>query len=234
MTSAGTPPFDDELDPGDPAAGVATPLGDWEDGESDGSAATLGARPLAGTSPDGHAAQEFALVHAARRGEEWAVEALYRTHYDTIYKYVLYRVGSPNAAEDVVSKVFLGMVRSLPRFEWQGRPFVAWLYGIAQKQVAHHFRAEAASPLAVELAAAESMAADTLGPEATVEDRERRVRLSRALRMLPESQREVVLLRHVLQFSLAETAAATGRSEGAVKQLQLRGLATLKEVLGRP
>ena len=191
-------------------------------------------RTAADASADGQAAQESALVDAARRGEEWAVEALYRTHYDTIYKYVLYRVGSLNAAEDVVSRVFLGMVRGLPRFEWQGRPFVAWLYGIAQKQVAHHFRAEATSPLAVELAAAENMVADTLGPDASVMDRERRVRLSQALRMLPDSQREVVLLRHVLQFSLAETAAATGRSEGAIKQLQLRGLATLKDVLGRP
>ena len=126
------------------------------------------------------------------------------------------------------------MVHGLPRFEWQGRPFVAWLYAIAQKQLAHHFRSEAKSPVALELEAAENMVADTLGPDATVEERERRVRLSRALRMLPESQREIVLLRLVLQFSLAETAAATGRSEGAVKQLQLRGLATLKDVLGRP
>jgi RNA polymerase sigma-70 factor (ECF subfamily) len=182
----------------------------------------------------GDASQEVALVEAAQRGEEWAVEALYRTHYDTIFKYVLYRVGSLSAAEDVASKVFLGMVRSLPRFEWQGRPFVAWLYAIAQKQLAHHFRSEAKTPVALELDAAENMVADSLGPHGTVEERERRVRLSRALRMLPDSQREVVLLRLVLQFSLAETAAATGRSEGAIKQLQLRGLATLKDVLGRP
>jgi RNA polymerase sigma-70 factor, ECF subfamily len=147
---------------------------------------------------------------------------------------VLYRVGSLSAAEDVSSKVFLGMVHGLPRFEWQGRPFIAWLYAIAQKQLAHHFRSEAKSPAALELKAAESMVADTLGPHGSAEERERRVRLSRALRMLPESQREVVLLRHVLQLSLAETAAATGRSEGAIKQLQVRGLATLKDVLGRP
>ena len=192
------------------------------------------ARAEGDLSAAGYTPQEFALVDAARRGEEWAVEALYRTHYDTIYKYVLYRVGSLNAAEDVVSKVFLGMVRSLPRFEWQGRPFVAWLYAIAQKQLAHHFRSEAKSPLPLELDAAEDMVADTVGPDASVEERERRVRLSRALRMLPESQREVVLLRLVMQWSLAETAAATSRSEGAIKQLQLRGLATLKDVLGRP
>jgi RNA polymerase sigma-70 factor (ECF subfamily) len=232
VTGAGTPPFDpDDLDPDDPAAGVTAPRDAWEGGER------AGARNVRGrvdASADGHTPQEFALVDAARRGEEWAVEALYRTHYDTIYKYVLYRLGSLNAAEDVVSKVFLGMVSSLPRFEWQGRPFVAWLYAIAQKQVAHHFRSEAKSPLAVELEAAENMVADTLGPDASVEDRERRVRLSQALRMLPDSQREVVLLRLVMQLSLAETAASTGRSEGAIKQLQLRGLATLKDVLGRP
>ena len=66
---------------------------------------------------------------------------------------------------------------------------------------------------------------------AGLEAEERRAQLGRALRMLPESQREVIILRHVLSLSLAETAASLDRSEGAVKQLQVRGLATLKDIL---
>lgn len=180
----------------------------------------------------GKASEEHRLVEAARAGDGQAVEALYRTYYGTIYRYSLLRVGVPAAAEDVASQVFLGMIRGLPRFRWQGKPFVAWLYAIAQKQVALHHRGAARAPGCLELEGGEDLVADTVGPEATTEERERRVRLCSALRMLPASQREVVLLRYVLGLSLEETAAAIERSEGAVKQLQIRGLATLREVCG--
>ena len=62
-----------------------------------------------------------------------------------------WRVGTPSAAEDVTSQVFLAMVRSLRRFEWQGRPFLAWLYAIAQKQVAFYRRSAGRAPAQVEL-----------------------------------------------------------------------------------
>jgi RNA polymerase sigma-70 factor, ECF subfamily len=175
--------------------------------------------------------REKALVEAARAGDESAIGALYRAYHDLIYKYILYRVGSLTAAEDITSQVFLAMVRNLRRFEWQGRPFLAWLYAIAQKQVAFHHRSAGRAPAQVELDAAADLVGDSAGPHATAEERERRVRLAQALDQLPESQREVVLLRYVLSLSLAETAAATDRSEGAVKQLQLRGLTTLRGLL---
>ncbi len=85
----------------------------------------------------------------------------------------------------------------------------------------------------MDLDEAQELVAQTAGPEATTEERERRLALVRALRLLPESQREVILLRYVLALSLAETASATGRSDGAVKQAQLRGLASLRGLLGQ-
>lgn len=175
--------------------------------------------------------RERRLVEAARSGDRSAVDALYRDHYDAIYRYALYRVGSPQAAEDVSSQVFLGMVRGLPRFRWQGKPVLAWLYGIAQKQVAMHVRNSKRSRGDVDLEQAGHIAADDPDPESGLEAEARRAQLAGALRMLPESQREVVLLRQVMSLSLAETAAALDRSEGAVKQLQVRALATLRDIL---
>lgn len=196
---------------------------------------------LRGTAPDERhlsderlvrnaAERERRLVEHARQGDESAIEALYRQYYDHIYRYVFYRVGSPAAAEDLSSQVFLAMVRGLPRFEWQGRPFVAWLYAIAQKQVAYYLRRHARQN-DVDLEQAAGLVADTAGPEAGVEEREQRVALARALAQLPETQREVIIMRYVMSLSLAETAAALNRSEGAVKQLQLRGLASLRGIL---
>ncbi len=177
--------------------------------------------------------REHRLVEAACRGENSAIEALYRTHYDTIFRYVLFRLGSPPAAEDVTSQVFLGMVKGLGRYRDEGKPFVAWLYGIAQKQVAFFQRGQSRAPNPVDLDAAAELAAQSAGPDATAEQRELRAGIARALSKVPEGQREVLMLRYVLALSVAETAAVVGRTEGAVKQLQLRGLATLRDVLGR-
>jgi len=177
--------------------------------------------------------RERRLVEAACRGEESAIEALYRTHFDTIYRYVILRLGSPTAAEDVTSQVFLGMIRGLGRYRDQGKPFVAWLYGIAQKQIAFFLRGQSRKPDPVDLDGAAELATDTAGPDATAEQRELRASIAQALSKVPEGQREVLMLRYILSLSIAETAEVVGRTEGAVKQLQLRGLATLKGIIGK-
>ncbi|MBN1322260.1 MAG: sigma-70 family RNA polymerase sigma factor [Thermoleophilia bacterium] len=184
-------------------------------------------------APDRERRREQRLVEAACRGEESAIEALYRTHFDTIYRYVFLRLGSPATAEDVTSQVFLGMIKGLGRYQDQGKPFVAWLYGIAQKQIAFFQRSQGRAPGPVDLDAATELVAQSAGPDATAEQRETRVAIARALGKVPEGQREVIMLRYILSLSVAETAAIVGRTEGAVKQLQLRGLATMRTILGQ-
>jgi RNA polymerase sigma-70 factor (ECF subfamily) len=191
-----------------------------------------GTLALPGTGDRSGEASEQALVKAAQAGDEQALETLYRAHYDVVYRYVLYRVGVVTVAEDVTSQVFLGMVRNLPGFRWRGKPFIAWLYAIAQKQIAFHLRTVSRRGEAVDLDAVGDLVADATTPHASAVERERRTSLVRALGRLPDTQREVVLLRFVLSLSLAETAASLGKSEGAVKQLQLRGLSAMREILG--
>lgn len=204
-----------------------------DDARGDPSASTAADLFCDVETPDRERRREQRLVEAACRGEESAVEALYRTHFDTIYRYVFLRLGSTAAAEDVTSQVFLGMIKGLGRYQDQGRPFVAWLYGIAQRQIAFFQRSQGRAPTPVDLDAAMELVADSAGPDATAEERELRVAVARALGKVPEGQREVIMLRYVLSLSVAETAALVGRTEGAVKQLQLRGLATMKNILGQ-
>jgi RNA polymerase sigma-70 factor (ECF subfamily) len=206
------------------------PLSDVYTGSSDAIAAgILADAPVSARERD----REQRLVEAASRGEDSAIEALYRTHFDTIYRYVFLRLGSSAAAEDVTSQVFLGMIRGLGRYRDQGKPFVAWLYGIAQKQIAFFQRGQSRAPSPMDLDAAAELVASSAGPDATAEQREARVAIAKALSAVPEGQREVIMLRYIMSLSLAETAAIVGRTEGAVKQLQLRGLATLRTILGR-
>lgn len=231
MTDSPTPI--DDLSGGGPPPPVAAPTGR--------AALDLSRHPETPATKDGadgdgvdaaSLERERRLLEAARLGDASAVEALYRDHYNLVYRYVLYRVGSPQAAEDVSSQVFLGMVKGLPRFRWQGKPILAWLYGIAQKQVAMYLRDSRRSRGHVDLELAGHVPGDSPDPDAGLEAEARSAQLSAALRMLPESQREVILLRQVLSLSLAETAATLDRSEGAVKQLQVRGLTTLRDILG--
>ena len=216
-------------DPGATAAGEAGQLAAVD---GDGAADVTALLPDVQASEHDHR-RERRLVEAACRGENSAIEALYRTHFDTIYRYVLLRVGSPSAAEDVTSQVFLGMVGGLSRYRDEGKPFLAWLYGIAQKQIAFFRRGQGRTPSPLDLDAAAELVAHSAGPDATAEQRELRVGIAQALSKVPDGQREVIMLRYILSLSLAETAAIVGRSEGAVKQLQLRGLETLKTILGR-
>jgi RNA polymerase sigma-70 factor (ECF subfamily) len=167
--------------------------------------------------------REQRLVEAACRGEESAIEALYRTHYDTIYRYVVLRLGSPSTAEDITSQVFLGMIRGLGRYRDQGKPFVAWLYGIAQKQIAFYQRGQGRAPNPVDLDSAAELVAESAGPYATAEQRETRLAIAKALDKVPDGQREVILLRYILSLSVAETAEVVNRTEGAVKQETQRG-----------
>jgi len=166
-------------------------------------------------------ADERLLIEAAQRDpRRFAV--LYEAHFERIYAYVARRVGDRAAAEDVTADVFHQALANLPRFEWRGAPFAAWLYKIAANAIADRGKRvarESARP-------APEPVADP--PEPEIEDAERRAQLYRLVRELPEDQRRVLVARFAEQRSIREIAAELGRSEGAVKQLQFRALAALR------
>ncbi|MEQ1829664.1 MAG: sigma factor, partial [Pirellula sp.] len=87
--------------------------------------------PASTTSqPDPNDCSEEELIEAAK-GSADALTALYRLHYAAIYGYVLRRVGKADDTHDIVSDVFVNMVRYLPRFRWTGAPFRSWLLRLA-------------------------------------------------------------------------------------------------------
>lgn len=145
---------------------------------------------------------------------------LYDRHVDRVYAYVSRRAGRRSVAEEVTSVVFERALTQLPRFEWRGVPFAAWLLRIAANALADHWTREGR---------------DSHEPPPDVPDDrehqelERRVGLFQLVDRLPETQRRVIQMRFVEDRSIREIAAALGRSEGAVKQLQLRALDNLRK-----
>ena len=158
------------------------------------------------------------LVEAAQADPTRFVE-LYERYIHRVYAYVSRRTRDRAAAEDVTSEVFQQALAHLPRFEWRGVPFAAWLYRIAANAVADHYAR----------AARERGDADVPVLDAEDEEIERRAFLYRAVRTLPPDQRRVIEMRFGDERSIADIARTLGRSEGAVKQLQFRAIQSLRE-----
>lgn len=121
----------------------------------------------------------------------------------------------------------MAAITALPRYKDQGRPFLAFVYGIAAHKVADAHRAAARNRAEPTDVVPERFSLDT-GPEQTALDTESSERMARLLAVLPEKQREILILRIVVGMSAEETAEAVGSTAGAVRVAQHRALARLK------
>src|SRR5579872_6101038 len=156
-------------------------------------------------------------VEAAQRDPARFAD-LYEENFYRVYAYIARRVGERHQAEDLTADVFREALAGLAKFEYRDVPFVAWLLGIAARTVADHFKRsgrEAGNP---------AEKAEPADPAQV----ERRAMLFQLVERLPEAQFRVIHLRFVEQKSIREIAEELGRSEGAVKQLQLRAIENLR------
>lgn len=121
----------------------------------------------------------------------------------------------------------MAAITALPRYRDQGRPFLAFVYGIAAHKVADAHRAAARNRAEPTDSVPERLSADA-GPEQLAVDAEASARMNDLLKVLPEKQREILILRVVVGMSAEETAEAVGSTAGAVRVAQHRALARLK------
>ena len=172
----------------------------------------------------------IALVELARGGDAEAFGQLYDHYQVSVYRFVYYRVGSVALAEDLVSETFFRALRSMGSFRWQGKDFGAWLMTIARNLTTDHFKA---GRTRLEYTQEDMTPHDetTEGPETSVLASLANETLLAALTQLPHEQQECLIMRFLQGLSIAETAKVLGRSDGAVKQLQLRGVRNLAKLL---
>jgi RNA polymerase sigma-70 factor (ECF subfamily) len=171
------------------------------------------------------------LVERAQLGDRSALEELYLIYFDRIYSYLHMSVGSRHDAEDLTTQTFVKMLESIGRFRWRSVPFSAWLFRIAHNLAMDHFRArrrwqpeeEIPEPAGTEENSAEEQALASIGDASLLE---------LIARLSPE-QRQVLTLKFVFRFSNGEAAAILDKTEGAVKSLQHRALASLHKHVTR-
>jgi RNA polymerase sigma-70 factor (ECF subfamily) len=202
-----------------------------------GGAGTPGRR----SSPTPHPKPEEAgtvevrdFVAKAQAGDVEAFGRIYDRYNETVFRYIYFRVGNRQLAEDLSSETFLRALRRIGSFTWQGRDFGAWLVTIARNLVADHFKS---GRYRLEMSTAEVLDIDREerspegNPEAMVCDMLTNATLFEAVKGLNKDQQECIVLRFLQGFSVAETARAMKKNEGAIKALQYRAVRTLARLL---
>jgi RNA polymerase sigma-70 factor (ECF subfamily) len=166
----------------------------------------------------------------AQAGDEWGITCLFRVMHPQLVRYL--RHHAPDAAEDLASETWLAAAKGLAGFNGDARDFRAWMFTIARRRVADHYRSKSRRPRTVLLddtanlpttgidADAGDVALDAISTQAAIEG---------LVRNLPAEQAEVVLLRVIADLSVDEVAKIIGRSPGAVRMLQHRALQHMRK-----
>src|SRR3954462_1054046 len=172
-----------------------------------------------------------AVVAEAVAGNRDALREVLETIRPIVVRYCRARVGSTErsglSADDVAQEGCLAAITALPRYKDQGRPFLAFVYGIAAHKVADAHRAAARNRSDPTDVVPERLSLDA-GPEQMAMQSDSAARMTKLLEILPEKQREILMLRIVVGLSAEETAEAVGSTAGAVRVAQHRALARLK------
>jgi RNA polymerase sigma-70 factor, ECF subfamily len=175
------------------------------------------------------AAEVRRLVERAQKGDRKALEELYLMHFDRIYSYLQMTVGNRHDAEDLTNQTFVKMLESIERFQWRKVPISAWLFRIAHNLAMDHFRAhrrwqpeeEPPEPEDSAELSAEEEALHSIGRQSMLA----------MIEGLSEDQQQVLTLKFVFNFPNGDVATILGKTEGAVKSLQHRALASLQREL---
>ena len=179
--------------------------------------------------------KEKALLYRAHAGDRGAAGTLYENYYRDIYSYIFYRVNHPSTAEDLSAEVFVRMIRELPGFMGQGKPFISWLYQLAKKVIQDY------QINAKELITAKNITGDqsngktrsSNGRSHASSDEQALGCFQQALQHLTDTHKEIIIHRFVEGRSVSDIADLLNQSEGAVRTLQLSALRSLEEALGK-
>lgn len=186
------------------------------------------ADPTTGLDANGLAGWD--LVRATQAGDQEAFGQLYDRYHEMVFRYVLFRVGDRQLAEDLTAETFLRALRRIASVSYQGRDIGAWFVTIARNLVLDHVKS---SRYRLEQTTSEiaDLSPSTSGPEQQVLDGATHEELLRCVAKLNSDQKECIALRFLQGLSVAETARLMNRNEGAVKALQHRAVRRLAQLL---
>ena len=166
------------------------------------------------------------LVKQAIDGDVETFGELYSIYLDRIYRYVFYQVHNKVTAEDLTEEIFMKAWRGIGKYRWKGQPFSAWLYRIAHNHVIDYFRTSRQhQPLDGEIPAVGDQ------PQQELETKQIQQSLLRAISSLPQQQKQVITLKFIEDLDNRTIEHIMGKSQGAIRVMQMRALAALRQIL---
>jgi RNA polymerase sigma-70 factor, ECF subfamily len=174
---------------------------------------------------------EQKLIQAAQRGDEQAFGELYNAYVHDIYRYIFYRVGHAELAQDLTAEVFLRAVEGLVRFQDRQVPLLAWLYRIAHARVVDHYRHAQRVGQEDDIESVDLTVDEDLDSDLMITYQQQQIRA--AIYKLPTDQQQVIVLRFIEGYNIQQTADALGKTPGAVKMIQRRALQAMNMELSR-
>lgn len=173
--------------------------------------------------------EERKLIKKATVGESEAFGLLYDYYLPKIYRFILIKVSHREEAEDLSHQVFLQAWQNIREYDDRGHPFSSWLYRIARNTVIDYYRKNK------QLISLHDSVPFQLAEETEINNKTAVLiefeRVLTALKQLKPTDQEVIILRFIEEFSVAETATSVNKTEGAVKLIQHRALKKLKKIL---
>jgi RNA polymerase sigma-70 factor (ECF subfamily) len=166
------------------------------------------------------------LVEQAKAGESEVWEHWFDQYYQQLYSYAFLRTRRRADAEDIVAQVLLEAVKGINRYQYQGRPIIAWLFGIAHNLIADAFKRQQRRVDTQSTSGELEVAGE--GLDGRIENLD----LLLALDGLTDEQRDVIILRYFMGLGTKEIGDALGKSEAAVYSLQARGILALRSSMG--
>ena len=170
------------------------------------------------------------VYERARALDQQALAAIYDAYSERIYRYIYHRVGDPEVAEDLTALTFTKMLEAIHSGrEWR-TSFSGWLYRIAHNLVVDHFR-EKGRARQVSLESGLPLRATDVDPFEAALRSLRHDALRAAISQLTDDQANVIVLRFLEGYSIAEAARILGKTEGAIKALQFRAVERLRKIM---
>ncbi len=171
---------------------------------------------------------ELALLARARRLDHDALAEIHEKYYTPLFRYIAFRVGDRDLADDLTSEVFTRLLSALRDKNAPQNTLRGWLFGVASRVVSDHHRRHYRAP---EVELDESYVSPSASPADIIEMRLTHEDLKRAMLELTDEQQQVLSLRFGYDMPIQEVARNLGKSEGAIKQLQARAIAALARKL---
>jgi len=169
---------------------------------------------------------EKALLYRAHAGDRGAAGTLYEHYYRDIYSYIFYRVNNSATAEELSAEVFVRMIRHLPNYLDQSKPFISWLYSLARKIIEDCDKKQT-DPIITK----HNGGNGSNGKKQNQKGEQALGCFQRALQHLSESQKEIIIHRFVEGRSVKDIADLIQKSERAVRAIQFRALQSLEDAL---